>query len=491
MDRHVRWLRRRIVASIATQTAGTFTVVTLAAYALLQWRTDEGPLGSLLAAVVVAQLISLARLGHAMRNNPLNYGYMRTVVDKPFSYRVTRLQSDDEAHPAAAKLPGFAPVATIRNPEASPEPIFDIYHDPSRLTAASISRASGSVTLISSLAESRILVTDARILPPHERLVMSVAPDDSIEAIISTHQKARAGRSDVRELASSAHQVVMDTLAIEHESYCAIGPFLSSFLDLDPNASSPLRLTARVGVDELEALPVQLGLETVVSDVSVSSRTAAPTLARLPVATHAGSATPVAPLVAPEVVGPEVASVEVVEVVVAAPADVRMPQVVAAVRAAEPVQVSVPVEVAVASVVEPGSVDAALACPVGRANPARAAAGFTPPPEPAAVHPLTGLYLPGPTATTASAAFTPDGHTTESDADSVADVAPEPVVTVVSDLVASPTVEVSSAEPADQASTSARPGFAFESTLIPSVVAAPASAATSAMVLPGFDVVAS
>ena len=55
MDRHVRWLRRRIIASIATQSAETFVVVAVAAFALMQWGTDEGPLGSLFASVVIGQ----------------------------------------------------------------------------------------------------------------------------------------------------------------------------------------------------------------------------------------------------------------------------------------------------------------------------------------------------------------------------------------------------------------------------------------------------
>ena len=104
MDRHVKWLRRRIIASIATQTAETFAVVAVLAFAVLQWRTDEGPVTALFGSVVIAQLVAGARIGHAMRNNPLNYVFMRRYVDQPFSYRVSRFQGDDEAHPVAAHL---------------------------------------------------------------------------------------------------------------------------------------------------------------------------------------------------------------------------------------------------------------------------------------------------------------------------------------------------------------------------------------------------
>ena len=73
---------------------------------------------------------------------------------------------------------------------AEPEPVFDIYHDPSRLVAASVSRASGSVSLVSSLADGRILATVARAMPPHERLVMSLADEATVESVIATHRRA-------------------------------------------------------------------------------------------------------------------------------------------------------------------------------------------------------------------------------------------------------------------------------------------------------------
>lgn len=260
MDRHVKWLRRRIIASVATQTAETFAVAAVLSFAVMYWCTDEGLLTGLFGAIVIGQLVAAARVGHAMRRNPLSYVFMRNHVDRPCSYRVTRFHGGETAHPVAARLPGFAPVATIRDEGADLATCFDVYHDPSRLVAASVSRPSGSVSLISSLADGRILVTDVRALPPHERLVMTLAAEDTIESLISAHRRAVSARNDVVELASSAHRVVLDSLAIEYDACTGLGPALTPFLDLERSGRRfGLRLVARIRPQELAELASLIG----------------------------------------------------------------------------------------------------------------------------------------------------------------------------------------------------------------------------------------
>lgn len=259
MDRHAPALRSRIIASVAAQIGATFVVVVAITVTLMQWQTDESLLVSMFPALVIAQAVALGRVGYAMRNNPLNYRFVRHFIETPFRYRVSRFVDEvREAHDSARTLPGFLAVATIRDDDASPAPVFDVLQDPSCLVAASVSRASGAIALISLLRDGRLLVTDSRLIPPHESLVMNPAEKNTAVSLISAHRRAMLQRGDVVRIDPSAHQIVLRSLLIEYEAYRALGPWLSPFLLLESQSRAYLRLGVRLREADAARAPAQV-----------------------------------------------------------------------------------------------------------------------------------------------------------------------------------------------------------------------------------------
>ena len=259
LDSHVAWLRGKIIASVAKQSAATFAIGAVVVFVLLQIFTSLGILLAVLIALVVGLAIAAGRVYYSLQNNPLNYRFMRRAVDRPFGYQVARFEGESVAHRAAEDLPGFDPVATIRNHEAEPPVVIDVYHNAARLVAATVNRSSGVTGLITSLAGGRFLLTDSRPQPPHERLVMNNVRHATMQETVAAHQNALAERADVVSLEESAHQVVLESLAVEHEAYVGLGPTVAPFLNLYRSKSTLLSLIAKIDRREIAKLPIELG----------------------------------------------------------------------------------------------------------------------------------------------------------------------------------------------------------------------------------------
>ena len=258
MDRHIQWLRRRITASVLAQTAATFAVVAVVVAVLLMWRTSAGVLTALPAALVIAQIVAIGRVVHALRSNPITYQYVQRFVSEPFRYQVTRLT--DDPHDVASKLTNFCAVATLRDSVRDPSPVFDVMQTADQTIAACISRVSGAVSLLSSLRDGRILVTDSRVVAPHQLLVVSLAKSADLHVLLEHHIRELRARTDVVALRPQRpHQVAVDLLMLEHETYRGLGPLIAPFLELEPGRRSPLRLTTRIQGDELRALADDAG----------------------------------------------------------------------------------------------------------------------------------------------------------------------------------------------------------------------------------------
>jgi hypothetical protein len=252
MDRHVLWLRRRVLASIARKTAATWAVAFVVASVLILWRTSLETVGALAVAFVAAQLVAVARIVMAVRNNPLSYEFLRRYIDG--RHRYTIFETDGDQHEIASELLGFYHVITVHDPEALPSPVFDLYQTADRVTTAAVSRVTGAVSLCSKVGDGRVLVTDSRVVVPHEGLVVNIAPGKHPALLIPSHHRALAGVPGGGVPEPLALKMMSRTLMLEHEAYSQLGPLLGSFLDLEPHRRSFGRLFAGIHPEELSRL---------------------------------------------------------------------------------------------------------------------------------------------------------------------------------------------------------------------------------------------
>jgi len=324
MDSHVKWLRRRVIQSVGTQSAVTFAGAALVVFAMAKWVLGAGVISAILASIVGGQLVVIGRIAHALRSNEFSYTSVRQQIDRPFGYRVSRFQGHEATHPNARQLPGFSPIAIVRDDKAEPASVIDICHDPSGLVVAAVDRSSGMVTLLSSIDGGRTLVSTTRRTLPHERLVVNAADGSGVPALIATHQRAIVGRSDIVQLKTSPHQVVVEWLATTHRATAVLGPVLTAFFDPEPAGASRSRLVARIETDQIGQLPVTLGpdhigvgrspekpLVDLTAATSATGRTQPPTAVR--------------PIVQPKIVRPQIADIDIAAVPMSAADVVSMP----------------------------------------------------------------------------------------------------------------------------------------------------------------------
>lgn len=255
MDRHVLWLRRRIFASIAIQIGLIFLVAFAIAGGLLAWRTDAALMTTVPAAFVAAQALTIGRFVLALRNNPLGYDYLKRYIDSP--YRLSALYLSGRPHPESRELLGFHAVGVVGDPTADPSPEFDLFQTVDQGTTAAVSRASGAVSLFSQLCDGRILVTDSRVVVPHEGLAVNVGAGLHPSRLIPAHNKAITASAGGAIPQSDALDLFSRALTLEHTAYCQLGPFLGPFLNLEPKRRVLGRLVATVRGSEL-ASRVQL-----------------------------------------------------------------------------------------------------------------------------------------------------------------------------------------------------------------------------------------
>ena len=256
MDAHVSWLRRRAATSVVKQLLGTFALVAAVVGGLVWWQTDRDWLVAFAVAVAAGQVAVVARGLQAMRSNALDHEFLTSYIEGGHELAVDHHDFETH-HERCDDLDGFLRLFAIHDLGADPAPTFELLHTEDCTITATVSRASGSISLYSKLADGRFLVTDRRLILPNRRLIVNVVDDDTPMAMVAAH-RAALERSPV-DVVATPHALELIQLVhdAEHASYRQLGPWLGSFLNLDPHRRQLLSLTASPDPDEI----FRLGLD--------------------------------------------------------------------------------------------------------------------------------------------------------------------------------------------------------------------------------------
>lgn len=265
MDHNTQWLRREITRYLAKRVGTEFIVVALVVMAWMTWRGQPQHL-SVAFSLAVSQLFVIVRVSIALATNPLSQGSVNEVIDNPIS--LSGRSPDLEALGAVGVelgLLGFHPVVTVvrtKGPGAAhqtanhtanqadtaslDEALYDLLQSRDGQTAAALGRESGTITLMSRLVDGRIVVTSDLLIPPHHELIVNVISDMDLASMARSHQHLLNGlQRNGLHLRPTRPVILSDLLAIEHQAYRDLGPFVAPFLALD-QTRRPLRLSLRL-----------------------------------------------------------------------------------------------------------------------------------------------------------------------------------------------------------------------------------------------------
>lgn len=254
MDPHVRWLRRFVLSRAVARVVAEAVAIAVAALAVALVIGVDPVVGIVLSAVV-AQLFAASRLGAAILANPVNHRYLMAWPDDADRLQPTTdrgrapgpldasLAGDGLHH--LVTLESFDPKHADRPDRRQAIDRHEVYASPCRLVVATVGAEDRPFTVLSRLADGRLLVTSAEMVPPHCGLVINLSRRGSPAELILSHVEAldelrRRGLPAVR----AGHEVVIDQLHLEWLSWNQLGPFVGPLLAVDPRRQ-PLLLQVR------------------------------------------------------------------------------------------------------------------------------------------------------------------------------------------------------------------------------------------------------
>ncbi len=270
MDPHVRWLRRLVLSCVATQLVIEGVLVGLVVALLAMRASVDGPMVVVLA-VVLGQGFAVARLVAGLLFNPVNHRFLMGWLSKrdgaadqlaPAPHGPGRepdtldTQTDIETGldrgigDILARL-DFEPVVRLadrldpidagtdgdgshgEDPDHPAGDHYDVYASPCRLIIA-LEGPGQPLVVLSTLSDSRLLVTATETVPPNVGLVANLSEAEGPNELILDHlDRLDLLRDRSLVAVGSGPESVVDFLRLEWDSWNQLGPFIGPFLAID------------------------------------------------------------------------------------------------------------------------------------------------------------------------------------------------------------------------------------------------------------------
>lgn len=283
MDRHVWWLRRRVLRAVARAVVLTGLVGAAVAHAAVMYFQDELTEGFALdllpLSILAGQALALLRFALAMVANPLTLSYMRRYSGGPPAFAPGAVFGEPDPIGELLVEHGFVPALTVRD-EPDAATVVDLYQSTGALVTAAVSRRTGQVSLLTGLSDGRILHTAAFVVPPHEQLVVNTVARADTATLMDSH-KSVLGVLALRSIrpCAATPRVWLQVTEYEHQSYHSLGPVVGACCNLS-GAPSLGRLLVKIPADDVLELALpsrpELGVEPGVSRLAHAFGAAAP-----------------------------------------------------------------------------------------------------------------------------------------------------------------------------------------------------------------------
>lgn len=245
------------------------TVVFGAAVAAWARTTDLEVAVSAILVVLAGQSFVVVRIGAAMTFNPVSHRYLMGWLSKPDGL-LDRLRPTEGGPSDGGGLEtvltdiGLRPSAGLDWPddeataagenaetEASPDPWSRIYTSASRLILVTVGQSGQPLTALSRLDDGRVVVSSSSFIPPNRAVLFNQVSAKRPAPLLAAHiDRLEELRTQGLVAVAAGHDLVIDQLRHEWDSWNQLGPFLGPFLAVDARPQ-PHLLQVRPPPDEL------------------------------------------------------------------------------------------------------------------------------------------------------------------------------------------------------------------------------------------------